>query len=732
VGIVGAIDLESDGTFRLLLPHHPRALNQDEQGTAILQVFALTIEPEECLLQGQNLLSCFTHQYSSLNFADVAQSEIDGGSVLVWAGDDKQAFPAGFGADGILFTEDDPQAELQTGYTLVDMNTSPFVLSRAAEATMPLVSNYDSGVRDLKDLSYTEAFDRIFSDMRQGYAFNGVEGKEPDWDAVYELIFPQAQHAEETEDVNAWISALNAYTQQFSDSHVSISGEAVDNWLEEKLAYGYGFAVTQLTNGDYALSYRDPNNEFSSFYKNSTNARRVVEINGVPFEDALTRSVPIFGSFSNEEMYRLAQVRDMTRAEDGTETEFGFEDSYFRVWPQKAMVYRDEPTYDMGTVGNPAEMDWPVIYTVLESGTGYIAVQPGDWPVSLALNQFEGALNAFSAQQVSDVVVDLRVHSGGQYMDLAGYFARDEQEIAQAEWLQFGMVNGKQSQQTIKYQPKNQVYEFENIGVLIGEGCRSACEIEAYAFGQLPNSTLYGTSSTFGSVALVSEKKYELPDSVDFNFSIGKLFGTDGRLFLEGEGVKPDTILEKTRATVKLEVDWQLEMVDDSLHYEQEFDQKADAKPAPLLLTEEEVKEQIVDLFQKDLAYLATEEYLWPNITDINSYHVFVEDPRELFLSTKWCTSREDTLYNANDSLDIVFTVDGEEVDEQYLLTWITHHGGYDCWQKFVVLDNWTEGNHSLATNVTVLKKSLLFNGSYWLMEGSYTEEYNVVVKRND
>jgi len=39
-------------------------------------------------------------------------------------------------------------------------------------------------VKDYAGLSYTEAFQQLLEDARRSYAFNGIEGKEPDWDAL--------------------------------------------------------------------------------------------------------------------------------------------------------------------------------------------------------------------------------------------------------------------------------------------------------------------------------------------------------------------------------------------------------------------------------------------------------------------------------------------------------------------------------------------------------------------
>ena len=50
--------------------------------------------------------------------------EVTGGKLLVFAPDDEQGFP-GFGADGKLFTDDDPVAPIPAGWSVIDLDQEP-------------------------------------------------------------------------------------------------------------------------------------------------------------------------------------------------------------------------------------------------------------------------------------------------------------------------------------------------------------------------------------------------------------------------------------------------------------------------------------------------------------------------------------------------------------------------------------------------------------------------------
>lgn len=63
--------------------------------------------------------------------------EILGGSLFIWSDDKRGQFPTGFGADGRLFTVDDPLRSIDVGWTLVDLDGAQFTFTR--DATVEVV-----------------------------------------------------------------------------------------------------------------------------------------------------------------------------------------------------------------------------------------------------------------------------------------------------------------------------------------------------------------------------------------------------------------------------------------------------------------------------------------------------------------------------------------------------------------------------------------------------------------
>src|SRR5574342_636475 len=61
-----------------------------------------------------------------------------GGKYLVYAPDGQQQFPSDFGADKKLFTDDDPIMDLPAGWSVIDMDQSPFGVDRSEKPTIDL------------------------------------------------------------------------------------------------------------------------------------------------------------------------------------------------------------------------------------------------------------------------------------------------------------------------------------------------------------------------------------------------------------------------------------------------------------------------------------------------------------------------------------------------------------------------------------------------------------------
>jgi len=135
-----AIDLPADPegtTFDL-------ATGRVRPGGNGVRVFALAVYADLPLRQGRHSLDAIEQhamlRASSMRMEWPRQSgnilEPTGGKLLVWASDANQHFPSGFGADGRLFTSDDPMTTLPRGYSVVTLDPQGFRFDRAAEIAL--------------------------------------------------------------------------------------------------------------------------------------------------------------------------------------------------------------------------------------------------------------------------------------------------------------------------------------------------------------------------------------------------------------------------------------------------------------------------------------------------------------------------------------------------------------------------------------------------------------------
>jgi hypothetical protein len=718
--------LDNDGSYSFDLPQQPTA----DKG---IQVMMLAVEDHDCLIPGNQLFYCWDAELSSIAFKDVSQSKVMDGQLLVWAADDRQRFPESIGADDLFFTEDDEMKSLEPGYTLIDLGAKPFSFDHQGELEMALYSNYDPSIRDLSELTYTEAFERIFNDMQVGYAFNGVEGKEPDWDAVYELIYPQVQIAEESGDVNDWISALNAFTQQFSDSHVSISGDVVDEWVEEKYSHGLVYYFTSMSNGDIIYTHGPMDDIERGRFTVGTEGDILVGINSIPVEEEMKNINPLFGSYSNPEMYYRAQVHDISHIYNEKQMKYqldrlnGWAFNLERV--SYGMKYSISAEDFHSVYYSP---DLPITFERLSSGVGLITIHPDESTMQETMRLFHNALNQFSTMDIDTLILDLRESADDRFMNYAGYFSDTDILLGEMQWKQFGLAQGKQRMQSLVAQPQESQYNFEQIAILTGEYCKDACEADVYSLSLLPQSKVYASTSTFGSYSITLMNPFLLPNGINFNYSIGYTNDANGALMIEGAGVQKDVLLEESISTYLLAYDWRLRLTNDLLSFAEEMEVIPESIPQPVVPNDEVIAAIIAEIKQRDIEYLALDVY--PEILrSLNyDYRVFVEDPGELIISEKWCTDDPDLYLYKAERMDIEFIVDGLKVDEEFFITRIIHRGNnFDCWVKLAVLKNWNPGNHLVKINSS-FSGTFFDDGANSYRSGTYTEEYTVVVKGSE
>ncbi|MCC6148225.1 MAG: peptidase S41 [Anaerolineaceae bacterium] len=533
-------------SYRLLLPVKPEGefndVDNNDKDDPGVQIFAVTYSPNLTggpYSEGDDPSFGWPTYLASVKTDTENHDEVISGKLIVWAPDDKQAFPTGFGKDGLLFTSDDPAAAIPAGYSIVDLDKNPFALSQSPENDLPLYEPDDVAIKDFSSLSYSAAFDKMFEILKKEYAFNGIKSKQPNWNQLYDRVSQKVKAAEKVKDPQAYFLALQEFTFAFQDGHVGLDGGDIGNQIFDTATNGgYGLAIRELDNGKVIVTY--VLSEGPASQAGIQVGAEVLKFNGEAIKTAIDKVVALSGPFSTDFTRRYQQARYLLRAAPDTKAELTFinpggvsQTAALTAIPERASFSASSllRNYDPNAL--------PVDFKILESGAGYVRVNSNYDDLNLAIRLFERALSTFESNGVTGVIIDMRLNFGGAPLGLAGFLYDQKIPLGQLEYY---------SEKTGKFEPEGprdevlpsiHQYKFKKLVLLVDQNCYSACEIEAYGFSRIPGIVVVGQYPTAGVEAEVARGQFLLPEGFSLQAPTGRFTLPNGSIFLEGIGVKP-------------------------------------------------------------------------------------------------------------------------------------------------------------------------------------------------
>jgi len=547
--ILGFMNLDEgskSGEYRIQLPQLPRAqfvdVDHDGAQDAGVQVFATTYWPNlvaGLYSEGDDPSFGWPNYLASVVVDTENEDEVIGGKLVVWAPDDKQQFPTEFGADAKLFTDDDPVGAIPAGYSVLDLDKRPFAISQEPTQDLKLYEPNDVSIKDFSKLSYSEAFKQMVAKLRNEYAFNGIAGKEPDWDALDREFTARVAEAESKRDAEAFSAAIHDFTLRFHDGHVGIGEDPnISALFRRQAGGGYGFIGRELDDGRFIVTYVLAGGPAAQ--AGMAVGAEVTAFGDKPIEQAIGEVTPFEGPFSTDFGLRTAQQRYLSRAPVGTQTSITFANR-----GQSATTARLEAAQEFESYlkalppSNDDPATLPVEARTLESGIGYIKVNSNYDDLGLIIRLFQRALETFEKSKAPGLIIDERINPGGAPLGLAGFLIDKEITLGQTQY--YSEKTGKFEADGLpdKVRPYEQQYRFPNIALLVDQNCTSACEIEAYGFSKVPGVIVVGQHPTGGVEAEVARGQFELPEGIKLQFPTGRIVLPDGSLFLEGQGVQP-------------------------------------------------------------------------------------------------------------------------------------------------------------------------------------------------
>jgi C-terminal processing protease CtpA/Prc len=698
-------------SYELWLPEKPEATlvdvdNNGKKDTGV-QIFAVAWWDNTyggIYAEGDDQARGWPSFLASVKTDEQQQYEVTGGMLVVWAPDGNQKFPTGFGADGKLFTSDDPVKPLPAGWNIVNLDQSPFTFTKQSVPEMTLYQPTYISTKEFSALSYTDSFEQLFAFVKQNYAFNGIEGKQPDWNAVYARIKPMIDQAQANKDPSAFYFALQQFTYAFKDGHVGMSQNDIwYNAFTQATSGGYGFAIRELDDGRFINIYLS--DKGPAALAGMQVGAQITQFNGKPISQAVSEVTPWTLPESTDWLIRYQQARYLLRALLGTDATVTFVNP--GAQPQtvtlKAIEERDSFARTSLYFGvDTSQWLVPVDFKILPSGVGYIGIRTNEDDVNLILKLFERALKTFKSKGVPGIIIDMRYNSGGLPLGLAGFLTDKEIPLGQTEY--YSATAGKFVPEGVseKFSPNVEQYHFDKMVLLVGPNCGSACEEDAYGFSQVPGMTVVGMFPTAGAFGEVSRGQVSMPDGISMQFPLGRYVKADGSLFLEGVGVVPTQRVPITEQTVLTTEDVVLKAGEDAILNGTTASIPPASTNGPRVMSTSETQSALsgTDMFEQR----ATEQYQSSDYLKVPNNFTFsinLSHSEPLLWAWGWCAKDKATLTDNLSKMKVTFTLNGKEVPQSSFLTQEGASQGQECSQMAAAVTDWPSGESHAITTLT-------------------------------
>lgn len=546
-------------SYTLALPVEPQATLRDvdnngqpDAGVMIFAVAYWTNIFGDPFLEERDLFGGgWSTAYASTRVSELAESrrEVIGGKLLVYAPDDQQGFPVGFGADGLLFTADDPIVRLPAGYTVVDMDETPFRFDRSRYPVIDLVEPGSAALKDFSRLGYGAAFDAMIDLMRREYAFTDYKGL--DWDAIHAEFRPRFVAAEEQRDTRAYLRALRDVTFAIPDGHVS--GPFVAQDFQQAIAGGLGMAVQELDDGRIIVTYLTENGPAA---RAGIQVRaEILALDDQPMREAVADAFAWSGPFSTAHVKRLQQLRYVLRSPAGTARTVRFRNPDDTVAQRVTLATSSEresfniSSFEVGRTG--AEL--PVQFELLDSGYGYVRIDSFSDNNLLTVQLWERMIRTLRQQQTPGLIIDMRKNSGGSGFladQMAAYFFNEPLRLGNTGYYDETLDDFFFDPRTEErfFLPAPDLRYRGKVAVLVGPNCKSACEFFSYALTLQNRAAIIGQYPTAGLGGSVAD--FKMPGGQFVRFTIGRAVDMNGEIHVEGKGVAPTVRVPVNEETV--------------------------------------------------------------------------------------------------------------------------------------------------------------------------------------
>lgn len=653
--------------------------------------------------------------------------EVFGGQYLVFAPDANQQFPSGFGADKKLFTDDDPLMDLPAGWSVIDMDQSPFGIDRSENPTLDLYEPKSAALDDFTKLSYTAAFDAMLDKFRREYAY--TEFKNIDWDVREKEFRPRFEAAEKASDPHAFALALRDFVWSIPDTHVGMDTSALNDDFFADIAGGIGLALGETSDGEIIARYVTPGSPASA--AGIEFGARILSLDGKPIDEVVSAIVPWSSPFSNPEIKRLQQLRYATRfrAEKGkVDITFVNPGGAEKTVVLDVVSERDSFSITSFSYGQPVT-SLPVEFEVLPSGYGYIKISSFSENQVLTIQAWEYALQYFNQAEVPGVILDMRYNSGGSGWladQMAAYFFT--KEIVSGKGSSYDEVTGEfymdPASEALMIPPREALQYTGPVVVMVGPACVSACEFFSYNMTINDRATVVGQYPTSGAGGGV--EAFLMPENTYVQMTVSRQMDAEGNIHIEGGGVAPNVRVPVTAETFQRELAGEDVILEAAVKV---ISQPKGAGVKPSAPPKIASTSEAASAFSAQASFLedkAREKYTpeQASVPGVLTYTVPLAKSETLIWAYYWCTTTKEILAQNFSQIDVQFELNGEEVPLDRFAVAELASGGNQCRILYTALSGWTSGEHQLITTVTF--KTAINDGMGDYPAGEYVSNYSV------
>ena len=561
LGTITSETLESPVEYVIDLPFRPtgetRDVDNDSQDESGVMIFSISLASNtwgDPFFEERDYYNTGILNSATFSIESETLGEITGGKLILYAPDEGQGFPAGFGADGLLFTEDDPIVTIPQGYSVVDLDSDPFTFDRSREPQVALIESEAAGLDDFSDLGLVEAFDATLELLSREYAFTDYAGM--DWDALADEFRPRIAAAAEADDLDAYRLALLDFSYRIPDPHVYGLLRPQEDWGE--LLGGLGLYLLELDDGRIIAYGVQP--EGPAAAAGIVDGAEIIQVNDQKITDRIASTQPLsFNSIGAPHIMELEKLRWALRFDIGEAVELTYSNPGEDATTQTITAdFEVETLFAFPTTPTPNPNALPVEYEIRDDG--YMLVRfasfSDDLPLTVAL--WERMIQTANANQVPGIIVDMRANGGG-----SGYIA----DITPAYFFDEELVTGltaiysediddffvaEELESEFILPPEDLRYRGP-VAVLVGPDCASACE--SFAFNMTLNNRAeiigyFPTVGAGGSVVPIA-----LPGDLELSYSRGRGLDPDGNIHIQNIGVEPTVQVPLTEETLFSEDD---------------------------------------------------------------------------------------------------------------------------------------------------------------------------------